>query len=225
VLDSTQRPPERDRVIRRQQRYFDCPPRHTSEDRTSAHPQEFGDKSLPLKILRVSLFGSRFCGDSLVFSRFYERVGGGGVPQLSVVGGQLSVANGQLSVAGCQLSVVRTCRVNRLGLRFRGSGSSCAMSNRRSFGCASARRAKEARRKSQADAPLRMTATESFPVTTNAPPKVTVAESFALTANAPLRMTVGEGSPESAELRPFNLAKSEWRKASRNLRYGGSHAG
>jgi len=39
-------------------------------------------KSLPLKILRVSAWGSRFCGPILVFSRFYRQAGGRGVPQI-----------------------------------------------------------------------------------------------------------------------------------------------
>ena len=216
--DSTQCPPERDRVIRRQQRYFDCPPRQTSEDRTPAHFSKFSTKSLFRNTLPITLLDGILCGHGpLVSILWRKKRGGGGIPRFSEVSCQLSVVYGQLSVAGCQSSVVSgQLSIVRLSRGF------FPVPNCGSFDCASARRAKEARRKNQADAPLRMTATERFEVTTNAPPEVTVAESFALTADAPLKMTVGEGSSESAKLCPFNLAKTAWRKANRECRIANS---
>ena len=44
--------------------------------------QEMTRKPLSLKIIRVSAWGSRFCGPALVFSGFYRWAGGRGVPQI-----------------------------------------------------------------------------------------------------------------------------------------------
>jgi hypothetical protein len=51
---SPRHPPECDRLTRRQHRFFNCPPRHTSEHRTFTYLPDFGDRSLRLQLSVVS---------------------------------------------------------------------------------------------------------------------------------------------------------------------------
>jgi hypothetical protein len=90
-------------VTRRQRCLFNDPPRQPSDDQTSLYFHNTGDKSLFLKTSDASPLSSIFCGCSLVFSIFYEPLGGAGASQLSVVR------------AGCQLLVGEMASPDLLG--------------------------------------------------------------------------------------------------------------
>jgi hypothetical protein len=71
-------PPECDRVMQAPRLWPKCPIHPLAGDPASAHSEKIGAKSLWLKILKISLSTSRFCGEPLVFSRFYGEQGEGG---------------------------------------------------------------------------------------------------------------------------------------------------